>query len=119
MQIDMGNGTLKKLNEERSKLENMLYDLCTQKANIKGLKLKFIEIDSPSLTSQDLEVKEDEIPIYICDEMLDYEELFKRFGPTANQKIYQRFRNLESLHLKRMIKLRQDMDEYNSLSKQN
>lgn len=116
MKIGGGMRTVKKLGKEKATLENVLYDFCMQQANLRGLKLKFIELDLPTLKEEDLIVGRDEIPIYIADEMLNYEELFKRLGQEANPKIYSKLTGIESMQQKRLAKLRMEVRKYEKIS---
>ena len=116
MQIEMGSRVAKKLEKEHEILGNVLYDSCEQQINILGLKLKYIDLDSLLLTEKEIIVGENEIPIYKCDQMSNYDELFKRFGQKANSKLYNRLKKVESLFQKKLSQLEKDVKEYEQIS---
>ncbi|MBS3073228.1 hypothetical protein J4465_00300 [Candidatus Pacearchaeota archaeon] len=116
MQIEMGSRVAKKLEKEHEILGNVLYDSCEQQINILGLKLKYIDLDSLLLTEKEIIVGENEIPIYKCDQMSNYDELFKRFGQKANSKLYNQLKKVESLFQKKLSQLEKDVKEYEQIS---
>ena len=83
---------------------------------VNNRKLKYIDLDSLLLTEKEIIVGENEIPIYKCDQMSNYDELFKRFGQKANSKLYNQLKKVESLFQKKLSQLEKDVKEYEQIS---